>query len=125
MQLTKIKNWREAYERKNKEKISFMFLMFVLIMVGMVNNSTFVFAAQGREGAANLAKLQVGQRDGTKYGAPSGQPWCAYFAGWCARNGGGIGTNDWSNSGSTTILVDKFQKMGRWHDKCNNIRVVL
>ena len=95
----------------------FSVLLVILTVLGI---STPVFAASGgRQGAAELAAAQVGLTNGTKYGAGRGEDWCAYFAGWCARNGGGIGTSEWPNSGSTTILIDKFQKMGRWHDKSN------
>lgn len=92
----------------------------IMIWIGIMITVTPIFAASGgRQGAAELAASQVGLTNGIKYGAGSGEDWCAYFAGWCARNGGGIGTSEWPNSGSTTIMIDKFQKMGRWHDKSN------
>ena len=92
----------------------------IMTWIGIMITVMPVFAASGgRQGAAELAASQVGLTNGTKYGAGSGEDWCAYFAGWCARNGGGIGTSEWPNSGSTTIMIDKFQKMGRWHDKSN------
>lgn len=103
-----------------RKKFFIVLFMIIILTIGIGKTPLSVFAASGgRQGAAELAASQIGLTNGTKYGAGSGEAWCAYFAGWCARNGGGIGTSEWPNSGSTTILVDKFQKMGRWHDKCN------
>ena len=34
----------------------------------------------------NLIKGEVGKTDRTKYGSPSGSPWCAYFTSWALKN---------------------------------------
>lgn len=38
-----------------------------------------------RSRIAELALAEVGRRDRTRYGAPAGTPWCAYFASWVVR----------------------------------------
>lgn len=36
--------------------------------------------------AAAVALAEVGRRDRTRYGAPAGAPWCAFFATWVTRH---------------------------------------
>ena len=74
-----------------------------------------------RVDAVNIAKSQVGYREGSgnlnAYGSDLGQnglEWCAFFAIWCTKK---AGVDERPTSGSTTANVTWFQNRGLWHNK--------